>query len=153
MGTCEICGINTPRIYRASVEGTEMDVCEKCTSYGKVLSLPVQKIKKPVEVEVKASPENEESVVADCSSKIRRAREKLGLTQEEFAKKLNEKMSLMRAIENRDIVPDIKLAKKLEKELGILLIEELSSEKVALKSGSSNEITLGDMIQIKNRKK
>jgi putative transcription factor len=153
MGTCEICGTNTSKIYRASVEGTEMDVCEKCTSYGKVLSLPVQKIKKPVEIEVKTLPEKEESVVADCSSKIRRAREKSGLTQEEFAKKLNEKMSLMRAIENRDMVPDIKLAKKLEKELGIILIEEMSSEKVALKSGGSNEITLGDMIQIKKRKK
>jgi putative transcription factor len=151
MVTCEVCGTNKTKLLRASIEGTQMNVCEGCASYGKVLYTPELK-PKIREVMVSKTPEIEERVVDNFGAIVKNAREKTGLTQEEFAKKLNERLSIMRAIENREQMPDLKLAAKLEKELGVVLIEEVSDETPVSEKTQSKEVTLGDMIKIKKRK-
>ena len=65
-------------------------------------------------------------VVSDYAQKIRKAREKMGLTQEEFAKKLAEKWSIMQKIESGQFKPSIEMARKLERILNIELIEQYS---------------------------
>lgn len=153
MGTCEICGKTDINLLRASIEGTEMNVCNACAKYGKLVYVPPSASQMKRKKEVVEAVEIEFRIVNDFSNIIRRSREKLGLTQEEFAKKLNQKLSLMRALENKEQIPSIKLAENLEKQLDVVLIEEAPSERINIERGNSKEVTLGDMIKIKTRKK
>ena len=54
-------------------------------------------------------------VSEDFNTIIRVAREKKGWSREELAKKIYEKVSVINRIESGKMVPDIKLARKLEK--------------------------------------
>jgi putative transcription factor len=151
MGYCNVCGTETDKLYRTSIEGVAMDVCEKCASFGRVLSKIEPKLVR-VEKEIPVKPEIEESIVKDYAKIVRNAREKEGLTQEDFAKKLNEKLSLMRAIENRQQIPNMKLAEKIEKMFDVILIEVLEETGTELKKPmKQGEITLGDMIKIRKK--
>ena len=74
------------------------------------------------------------------------------MKQEELAKRLNEKESLMHKIESNSITPSISLARKLEKALGIKIVQvyrEDEKRKVNLKDES---LTIGDLIKIKEKK-
>ena len=77
------------------------------------------------------------------------ARERSGLKQEELAKKLNEKESIISSIESGKFKPSINLAHKLEKFFNINLIEELGGEEFELSSSEGSGMTIGDMIKIK----
>ena len=89
-------------------------------------------------------------VVSNYGSLIKNAREKMGLKQEELAKKLNEKESIIQKIETANFKPGMKLAKKLERFFGIKLIEEVEVEKVKIKKESSESFTLGHFIKKKS---
>jgi putative transcription factor len=74
------------------------------------------------------------------------------LKQEEFARFLNEKESVAQKWESGSLSPDIRLARKLEKILGINLVERVEEKKVELKSVESGEMTLADMVKVRKRK-
>ena len=151
MGTCEICGKKTEQLFRTEVEGSTMNVCKGCSSHGKVLSKLVEFRPKPVPKTVK--PEIEEIVVKDYWQKLRTARENIEMSQEDFAKKINVKLRVLRSMEANKIVPDIETAKRLEKEIGVRLVEEVKAEPGEFTAEKSGPITLGDLIEIKKRKK
>lgn len=148
MASCSICGSKKAGII-AIIEGVELDVCERCAKLGKVVSRPKPKPKSKIE----KKPEIEETIVMDFAKRIREVREGNRMTQEEFAKALNEKLSVMRHIENGTLVPSLKLAKKIEEKFGIKLIEvqgEVSGD--ILSSEKVETATLGDLIEIKRKK-
>lgn len=154
MKTCHVCGKEASVV--ATIEGAEVNVCEKCSKMGRVLGrIKTEETKKkpktPSIIEVK--PETEETVVRNYAERIRNAREKSGLTQEEFANALNEKLSVVRNAEQGKLVPDIKLAKKIEVKYGIKLVEIQQEEKLKTSAEFSGTPTLGDIIQVKRRKK
>ena len=153
MPTCEICGKKTNKLYKVLIEGTEMLVCEECKKYGEVISEVTEK--KPVKKVVKKQqkPVKEEVVVDNYAEIIRSIREKLNLTQADFAKKLGERESLMRKIEDGKLVPTIDLAKKIEKEFGVHLVEEIDASEYSVKSPKEDKATLGDVVNLKVRKK
>jgi putative transcription factor len=152
MTACEICGSKTAQLFKVSVEGTEMITCQKCTRFGKVISqIVTEKPEKKKVVALPVAPEKEETVVKNYSAIIRNAREKSGMTQEDFAKSLNERLSVIRSMEHGKIMPDLKLAKKLEHLLGIRLIEEVSESKEEITVEKSGQATLGDVIKIKKK--
>jgi putative transcription factor len=66
-------------------------------------------------------------IVDDYSSKVRKNRERLGLTQDQLGSKVNEKGSVISRIESGHMEPDLKMAKKLGRFLGISLLEELEN--------------------------
>ncbi len=53
--------------------------------------------------------------------KIKEARERAGLKQAELAKRINEKQSLLRKIENEEIIPTDEVRRKIERVLDISL--------------------------------
>jgi len=67
-------------------------------------------------------PVEEFEYIEEFGRIIREAREKMGLTQEEFSKQLNEKVTIVRKIEAGEFNPPIELARKIEKILKIKLI-------------------------------
>jgi len=90
----------------------------------------------------------------DFGTKIRKSRERLGLSHDELGKRLNEKVSLLRKIEMGKMAPDDKLAAALEHLLKVKLIVPAKEEKVPeakIPKKTSRELTLGDLIQIKKK--
>ena len=159
MAICEVCGKETEEVYCTEIEGTKMDACAKCSKFGKVLYVPKPKTElslsskeslKGKKVEKEAP---EQKIVNNYAKIVRQIREKLSLTQEDFAKKINEKESLMKGIESGKVIPTFDLAGKLEKMFNIVLIETVEEDKPETGSSGSKDFTLGDMITIKTRKK
>ena len=91
-----------------------------------------------------------EEVIEDYNAVIRDAREKRGWSREELAEKLYEKASVVSRIETGKMIPDIKLARKLEKTLNIKLIEKQEHmETEEMRSAASKGATIGDIARIK----
>lgn len=145
MAACELCGTDT-RLVTALVEGTELNVCQKCGQYGKILKKPVMK-RKPTPKPI--VPEVTEKIVSNYSSKIGTARRQEKMTQEEFAKMLNEKESIIQKIEAGSFKPSISLARKLERKLNIKLVEEDKALPINIKTEKRGPLTIGDLIKIK----
>lgn len=159
---CDMCS-SQEKTYKIEVEGSILNVCEKCASFGKVVrkiipEMPEKKqkqvqkaAKKLAEEKSKKETETMQVITPNFSLIIRKAREKLGLKQEELAKKIAEKESVIHKLESGSIIPAIPLARKLEKFLRISLVEtiEVDSPETSDKRSSSEGLTLGDLIRIK----
>jgi len=162
---CDLCG-KTGTLYKAEIEGVRMNACETCAKHGKIFheitqETPKQKQKESkrqeqVEREIAKPVEILQLIVKDYSLKIKNARERKGLKQEDFAKRIKEKESVIHQLESGHMEPNIELARKLEKELGIKLVEEYKEDPDELKKDkmlrANGPLTLGDMINIKKRK-
>ncbi|MDJ0270061.1 MAG: multiprotein-bridging factor 1 family protein [Aigarchaeota archaeon] len=66
--------------------------------------------------------------VEDFGEQVRRAREKMGLSQEELAALVKEKATVIRKIEQGVFHPPIELARRLEKALKITIVQEAPEE-------------------------
>lgn len=154
MPNCDMCGeeIGCPLV--ASIEGVELSVCNKCAKFGKVIrkTKTLVKEEKTKKDFVRNVPQREKIIqilVEDYSTKIKNAREKASLKQEDFAKKINEKASLIHNIESGKFEPSIKLARKIEKFLNIKLIEQHEEQHTGIKGESGEGFTIGDFIKVK----
>ena len=145
MTVCEMCGASGP-LVSAIVEGTPLNICAKCSPFGKVVRKPVV-VSRPVRKAVEVV----EVVVEDYAGLIRSAREKAGLTQMDFARLLNEKESVVQKLESGSFRPPIAMAKKLERLLKIRLVEVEREESSSVEKKSSGPLTIGDIIKLKNK--
>jgi putative transcription factor len=136
---CDMCGANE-KLYRARVEGTMLTVCVNCAKHGTIIEEIKQKKAPLPQVE-----EPEELIVSDYAKLIRDARgnEK----QETFAKRINEKESLLKHWETGKAEPTLAQAKKLGKTLGIDLIETASNEYTPTKHTEGEALTIGDLLK------
>jgi|TARA_Y100000310_G_scaffold271804_1_gene286449 putative transcription factor len=146
---CDMCG-SEGKLYKATIEDARLNVCHECSKFGKVTGIvPQISDNKPKKV---ASEELEvevmEMVVSDYAEKIRGKRGHLGLKQEEFAKKINEKESLLQKIESGRFEPSIALAKKIGNFLRINLVEEYKETHGKHAKSKTGSFTIGDFIKI-----
>ncbi len=151
---CEICGREIHgKGHTVVVEGTEMTVCSLCRDYGEEKSTVVQHgVVKVVKKERKVKPiEFTEELVENYNEIIKRERERRGWSQEELAKKIQEKASLIRKIENKEITPEPEVVEKLERILEVKLREKVEEVKVQGKKVES--LTLGDVVVIRKKRK
>lgn len=95
-------------------------------------------------------------VVPDYAERVRRARERLGMSQEELAVRVKEKVNVIKRIEAGTLVPTVDLARRLEKVLGIKLLEPVVDEEELAPAGGRGgrrsgepELTLGDIVEIR----
>lgn len=96
---------------------------------------------------------NELEVVEDFSKLVLKHRMKSGLSQEELAKRVNEKLSVIQKIETGKMAPDSRLCRKLEHELRVKLLVPRKESTEVPKSAAPTEVTLGDIIRIKGKTK
>ncbi len=141
------------------VEGALLRVCHNCTSFGNIVedtkagvrtagrgqqrSAPKKPSARP------GNPEPEQQILMDGYGEvIKRARMKAKMTQDQLSQKSGVSQAYIRSIENENMRPTDKVAKKLEKELGIELFEtpdvELSQQDNSRKKG----LTVGDIVNI-----
>jgi len=145
---------------RVVIEGAKLVVCSDCGKLGKetwetprtrsIVARPMVKPKPrlqdlPREVAEYELPE-------DSAKKVRTAREKLGLTQEELAKRVKERLSIIQKIESGKIFPDMKLSRFLEHVLRVRLLLP-RKEPVGFEGQATTppELTLGDLVQFKQK--
>ena len=146
---CEMCG-KEAELYKAVIEGTELSVCEKCGKFGKVIKRVQEFNTSSVKKNTVKEPEVVEVLVADFSQKIKLTREKLGFNQIDFARKINERESVLHKIETGHYKPPVEVAKRYERILNIKLVEKIIQESVEhIPKSKSAGLTLGDFIKPK----
>ena len=145
-----MCG-KEDRLFKTDVEGSTLNLCSRCSKFGKVISVvreEVNKVKKKPGLEkIEREEEYILTIVPDYGSKIRKKREELGLTQEDFAKEIKEKASLIHKLEVNHFEPPMSLAKKIEKFLHISLIEQQEIKPESLAKVKSEHFTIADFIK------
>jgi putative transcription factor len=141
---CEICGAPlraSPN--RVEIDGAIMVVCDNHARLGKVVGpafSPTPARNRPGPLQGRAfrplyqatqapkpvDADADKEVDPDYNVLIRQAREKMGLSQEQLGKLLNEKPSLISMVESRKLKPDVALTRKFMHQLKINLLVSLS---------------------------
>jgi len=174
MRICEVCGreIIGPA-FIALVEGAELVVCGECVQYAKWYRrlrpgelarrgarartaprkpLMARAIRPGVPTRISELERLE--LVEDYGRRVKEARERKGLTQEELGRMVGEKASVISRIETGKMAPDIALARKLEHALGIRLLVRAEEEvKVRAAKPPETVLTLGDIIAMSSSAK
>lgn len=176
MPQCEMCGKEVPSLKAVRIEGAEIDVCDECADFGTEI-----RTESPSSTSTKYSTgsssegstssgsssssssastssgsrrdmfDEMEEIAQDYHERIRGAREASGLSQEELAKQLNEKASLIRKLEHGDVLPSDNIQTKLERKLDISLAESADMDDSEWEGGSSTgSYTLGDVVRRKD---
>jgi len=172
---CEVCGreiIGKP--HRVVIEGAKMITCDECAKLGSDYWTPEPKTLKtrtsvkrtlkstakvsPLKGRIKVAPGNlyeNMEVIDGYGLIVKQAREKLGLTPEDLGKRIGEKESVIKKIESEKIMPDIRLATKLEHALRIKILTKVSEkeEKIPISAKPDRAITLGEIVHLKSRKR
>jgi putative transcription factor len=89
----------------------------------------------------------------DLAERVRKYRMKLALSQEELAKRVKEKLSVIQKIETGKMTPDMRLCRALEHELKVKLLLPHTETAEVPKSAVPSEVTLGDIVRVKDKSK
>ena len=141
---CEMCGKQSQKLTKIRIDSTVLNLCDDCSKFGtpaeSIRSRSAERNTGPhIEVHIpkrniplppvkhrprKSSSEDVEKyqIDPDYAEIIRSAREKLAITQDELALKLLERKNVIASVERGDLMPEIKVAKKIEKLLGVKIL-------------------------------
>jgi putative transcription factor len=156
--SCDICG-RSPVRAQIMVEGAKLLACGACMGSGKVLHRfhDDEEAGGPVVDAPRPAPElGGEDIVDDWGAVIRQARDRTRLPLAVVAERISEKESYLDAIENGRLMPSLVVARKLEKELGIKLIEKTTASIAPSPAAASRSLsapTLADMLSPEKKKK
>jgi putative transcription factor len=162
---CDICGREiTGQAFKVKVEGAKLLVCGRCqrlgTPYTEEPAVRPPAGARPYSPRMapRKAPElpkgmAEFEIVEDYADRVRQHRMKSGLSQEELAKRVKEKLSVIQKIETGKMSPDTKLCRELEHELKIQLLVPRKEVSDVPKTAPPSEVTLGDIIRIKGKAK
>jgi len=92
-------------------------------------------------------------VVGGFGAKIRDARERMGLTQQDLATRVKERLSIIQKVESEKIVPDMKLSRELEHFLRIALLAPRAEIPTSTEMTTTPSLTLGDIARVRHRVK
>jgi putative transcription factor len=160
---CELCGRECKGGKEAIIDGAKMFLCPDCIKFaeGTVQQEPpktnyppqpqphhfiVKKTKKP-ERDIYKEKGMEKELITNWNRLIEQGRKKKGLTREELGFRIGERTVTIAKLENGDLRPSDQMIAKLEKELGIQLMEEIKSVPSGSQTRSQGGFTLGDFIK------
>jgi putative transcription factor len=158
---CELCGRECKGCREAIIDGAKMFVCPDCRKFGEgaVQEEPVRtaaptfiprtapkKQWKP-EKDIYADKVMAKELVSNWNHRIEDARKKKGLTREELGFKIGERTVTIAKLENGALRPSDPIIVKLEKELGITLLEEVKTAPTGPTTQTKASYTLGDFIK------
>ena len=145
-----MCGKNYEELVDAIVEGSMLKVCLNCSRHGSVITINQAIVDQQIERKKEMESESFIDVISDrYASIIKKAREKKGLTQDDLAKAIGEKGSVVHQLEVSNLKPSLKLAKKLGVFLNMNLIETVKQERDKEKSVDFRDktLTIGDLVK------
>lgn len=165
MPVCEMCGTDSTKAKRVFLEGTLLMLCPKCAKFGQ------ESVEKEEEERSQVPPTRapapytgtgksgsgrsldpgEIALSEDYHKTISKARNKMGMTQEDLARKLNERKSVIAKLESKQLRPNDVLRRKLERALNVVLTEKVQATGLQMSEGGRG-VTIGDMIKMKKNK-
>lgn len=173
---CDVCGqVISGKPLKVAIEGARVMACPDCAELGEPIAEVETRLlaKRPPMGPAKhvigqrqqppVAPSRapgaivgdamRTEIVEDYPILVRRAREKIGLTQEDLAKKMNEKVTVIQRVEAGRMVPDLRLARMFEHYLRIRLLTPVDSSPATAIAGAkpTASVTLGDIVQIRRR--
>lgn len=179
MVQCEMCGAETGSPKTVKVEGAELELCDNCSDFGTEVSTQDSNASTSTKYSTSSSGgssgssssssssggssgggsqrrrdmfDEMDELASDYDQRIRNAREAESISQEELAKSINEKASVIRKLERGDHLPSDDVQHKLEKRLDISLTESSgTTDEEWSKGDSSGGLTLGDMVKRKKK--
>ena len=161
MGACELCGAEGVSTKRAKIakpvgHNSILECCNRCIES---MGLIVEAVRTPTYIpptETQSSvsgkgisgvdimTKDEVELANDFHSRIRNARKHRGLSQEELAKQMNEKIAVIQKTEN-GIRPTDSLLNKFAKALDIkLFVESVSHAHTMVASDNDRQMTISD---------
>lgn len=158
---CELCGRECKGGKEAIIDGAKMFVCPDCIKYAEdqipeelvkpshqlqTQRLIVKKTHKP-ERDIFKEKSMEKELVSNWNHLIEQARKKKNLTREELGFRIGERTVTIAKLENGDLRPSDQTIAKLEKELGISLMEEIKTIPTGTQTQAQSGYTLGDFIK------
>lgn len=168
---CEMCGETIrgiPKLIR--VEGAELQVCSRCGKFGTEVQQPrrtdVQRpaagraapgarapaVTAPAQRKRDMFDYMEGEIVEDYADRVRRSRMEKGLSQKDLALQLMVRELLIKKIEKGELIPEEEVRKKLEKVLGIKLVDMVADD-AEKKTQAKITQTLGDLTIIRKARK
>ena len=154
---CELCGREIAgKAKRVSIEGAELETCSSCAELGtEIRAIESKGAWKSQRAIVKTRPryrdiynQIEGELDPGFDQIVREGRQKAGLTQEALASQIMERALVIKKVERKELIPDDKLRKKLEKALNVKLLIDMSKEQIG-KDKRPGNLTLGDIAEIK----
>ena len=162
---CEVCGreiLGQPQ--RRVIEGAKLTVCGRCAQFGstewsttkpapvkapngRMQTIPPPAPRPRLRNDVESVEQLE--LAEDYGIQIRKARQKLGLSEKDLALKMQEKESVVKNLEKQELTPDNKLITKVKKYLGIDIVERIDSGKSKILAKPTGAKTIGDMLKLK----
>jgi len=109
---------------RTKIDNAILTVCDECVSFGEEVPIIELKAQRRIIPRLEGM---EQIIKANFHLLIKNERAKRNLTQEELAKKLNEKESIIKRVED-GWEPPLNVIKKLERFFSIKLTEELEEK-------------------------
>jgi len=150
MPECEICGKQTNKLHEVTVEGAIMLSCAACAEgKGVEIALGGGSSKKKQRSEVHVS---KVEIIENYGEVMRKAREAMGLPLRVLAERINVKESALARVEKQKALPDEKTRLKLEKELGIKLIAEATSDSGKAPTKRNEPVSLWDAAEKREKK-
>jgi putative transcription factor len=147
MEECEICGKKSSDIYIVNVEDVELRVCTKCAKGRKIVARVADRQTRQKQAVAREKKPDFEQLVDNYGSIIHKARESMRLPIKVLAEMINEKETLLLRVEQQKTMPSEELRKKLEKALGVRLVENVQQESEQRGGrGNSESATLGEFI-------
>ncbi|TAJ43817.1 multiprotein bridging factor aMBF1 [Methanofollis fontis] len=155
---CELCGAiirGAPK--KVQIEGAVLQVCPKCARLGVEVAQPRSIEPKRRVPTAPTAPQRRSrdvfdmmigEIVDDFGERIKRARLGKSWTQKDLANEIKEREILIKKIEKGDLIPEDDVRVKIEKALGISLLDVTEEEVKAQKRGSM-ATTFGDLIKIR----
>lgn|GEM_PF-2235826 len=164
---CEICGKRARKRVLVSVRGANLRVCAECAkgqTRAKIqasaqdsfpakpmtlksrVQLPPTRREPPRPKEV---PELSLRPMLGYGQLIHRTREGKGITVEDFSRLVGIRESLIRKIESEKITPSISDLRRIERALGVRLVEQYSEEEGPTGIGGTTTVTLGEAAELR----
>jgi putative transcription factor len=157
---CDICGAKiVGRPYFALVDGVEMVLCASCflklskSGRAKLIRVGEPKEEPTKKIRKRVTGKTVYEVVEDYAERIATARIKKGLSTKDLAAKLRISENVLRKIEQGRFKPSIDLARKMERILGIKLVEPTEEPEEEEFEAKEELPTLGDIVVVRRDKK
>jgi putative transcription factor len=162
-----MCGVDSPKAKRVFLEGSLLMLCPRCAKFGQQSEERSEEEEETKKLVPSRRPapytgkgrtgkagggiDSEEIELADDYHKrISKARNAQGMTQEELGKKINERKSVIAKLESKQLRPNDRLRKKLERALNIELMEKVRAVGPNVRE-QKRSLTIGDMIKLNKK--
>lgn len=132
------------------IEGAIVDACDKCSNFGIKVNIGQESAYKAIKKTIKISELGnvDLELVPEYGRIIARVREDKGLTRYDFARKINEKESVIKRLEEEVFEPEEELIKRIEDFLDIRLRERYEGVVLRQREKKRIDLTVGDVVEV-----